>query len=329
MAWSLNPAPQESSTSVAAADDAHRTHWQIVLRCGAVKIEDTGRRNGARMGVHGFGNETSARREALRTQLWPLPTFAVVLAVVMGVGLPRLDIQIADALPTTLTAYLFGGGPGAARTVLSAIASSLITVTSLTFSLTVVTLQLASGQFSPRLLRTFTPGSGPRPTGRRQRQHRFRDLRHCRLPHCPADHPVIRLAEGPARSAMQIRSGYYVCSAALLLTGLVGCGGATVAAWTRVSCARTPPGSQRRCGDYTIAVNEAPGETALRKPDSGLLATTSTAITTTAATAATQRLLSSQIKRAGGRSAEPSGSRGSDTTARPASGPEGAPVLSP
>ena len=34
--------------------------------------------------------------------------------------------------------------------------SSLITVTSLTFSLTVVTLQLASSQFSPRLLRTFT-----------------------------------------------------------------------------------------------------------------------------------------------------------------------------
>ncbi|PZS20535.1 MAG: hypothetical protein DLM57_01085 [Pseudonocardiales bacterium] len=32
----------------------------------------------------------------------------------------------------------------------------VITVTALTFSLTVVTLQLASSQFSPRLLRTFT-----------------------------------------------------------------------------------------------------------------------------------------------------------------------------
>jgi hypothetical protein len=108
------------------------------------------------MGAHGFGSRTSARREALQTQLWPLPALAVVLAVVMGVGLPRLDVQIADALPSTLKAYLFGGGAGAARTVLNAIASSLVTVTSLTFSLTVVTLQLASGQFSPRLLRTFT-----------------------------------------------------------------------------------------------------------------------------------------------------------------------------
>lgn len=51
--------------------------------------------------------------------------------------------------------YLFGGGPEAARGLLGAIAASLMTVTSLTFSLTVLTLQLASGQFSPRLLRTF------------------------------------------------------------------------------------------------------------------------------------------------------------------------------
>ncbi|PRC51348.1 DUF2254 domain-containing protein, partial [Mycobacterium sp. ITM-2017-0098] len=52
-------------------------------------------------------------------------------------------------------AYLFGGGADAAREVLGAVATSLITVTSLTFSLTVVTLQLASSQYTPRLLRTF------------------------------------------------------------------------------------------------------------------------------------------------------------------------------
>ncbi|MEO7234469.1 MAG: DUF2254 domain-containing protein, partial [Lapillicoccus sp.] len=54
------------------------------------------------------------------------------------------------------TDLVFAGDAGAARTVLDAVAGSLITVTSLTFSLTVVTLQLASSQFSPRLLRTFT-----------------------------------------------------------------------------------------------------------------------------------------------------------------------------
>ena len=66
------------------------------------------------------------------------------------------DACLDDGLPPWLTTLLFGGDAGAARTLLDAIASSLITVTSLTFSLTVVTLQLASSQFSPRLLRTFT-----------------------------------------------------------------------------------------------------------------------------------------------------------------------------
>ena len=91
-----------------------------------------------------------------RTRLWPLPLLAVLSAVALGVGLPRLDAALDDRLPSALTAYLFGGGAGAARTILTAIATSLITVTSLTFSLTVVTLQLASSQYSPRLLRTFT-----------------------------------------------------------------------------------------------------------------------------------------------------------------------------
>ncbi|WP_284581607.1 DUF2254 domain-containing protein [Streptomyces sp. 2P-4] len=94
-------------------------------------------------------------RDALRAQLWPLPALGVVLAAAAGVGLPRLDARIQQHLPPYLSTYLFGGGPGAARTVLESIAGSMITVTALTFSLTVVTLQLASSQFSPRLLRTF------------------------------------------------------------------------------------------------------------------------------------------------------------------------------
>lgn len=93
--------------------------------------------------------------DALRTELWPLPALAVGAAVALGVGLPRLDAHIDAGLPPALNGYLFGGDAAAARTVLDTIAGSLITVTALTFSLTVVTLQLASSQFSPRLLRTF------------------------------------------------------------------------------------------------------------------------------------------------------------------------------
>lgn len=93
--------------------------------------------------------------DTFRTQLWPLPVLAVLLAVVAGIVLPAVDASVDDTLPPEVAGWLFGGGPEAARSVLQTIAGSLITVTSLTFSLTVVTLQLASSQFSPRLLRTF------------------------------------------------------------------------------------------------------------------------------------------------------------------------------
>ncbi len=95
-------------------------------------------------------------QEAVRTRLWPLPTTGVALAVVLGFLVPLLDVRVDEHLSGPLGRVIFNGDPGAARTVLDAISSSLITVTSLTFSLTVVTLQLASSQFSPRLLRTFT-----------------------------------------------------------------------------------------------------------------------------------------------------------------------------
>ncbi|OBA38229.1 MULTISPECIES: DUF2254 domain-containing protein [Rhodococcus] len=93
--------------------------------------------------------------EALRSRLWPLPAAAVLLAVLAGIGVPELDTAVDDHMPAEVAGYLFGGSADAARELLGAIAGSLITVTSLTFSLTLVTLQLASSQYSPRLLRTF------------------------------------------------------------------------------------------------------------------------------------------------------------------------------
>ena len=98
----------------------------------------------------------ASARDTVRTQLWPLPVLGILLAAAAGVLLPHVDAYVGARLPPTLASLLFGGDAGAARTLLDAISSSLITVTSLTFSLTVVTLQLASSQFSPRLLRTFT-----------------------------------------------------------------------------------------------------------------------------------------------------------------------------
>ncbi len=94
--------------------------------------------------------------DRLRTRLWPLPAIGIVIAVVVAIALTKLDAAVDDDLPSNVSDLIFGGDAEAARSLLAAIAGSLITVTSLTFSLTVVTLQLASSQFSPRLLRTFT-----------------------------------------------------------------------------------------------------------------------------------------------------------------------------
>lgn len=98
----------------------------------------------------------SVLTDAVRTALWPVPTMGIIAALVLGVALPSLDVVLDDDLSAAVRNFLFGGGPDAARTLLSVVSGSLITVTSLTFSLTVVTLQLASSQFSPRLLRTFS-----------------------------------------------------------------------------------------------------------------------------------------------------------------------------
>ncbi len=103
-----------------------------------------------------IGRRLSVLTDTFRTQLWPMPSLAIVVAIALGVVLPLVDGNIDAGLPNGVHAYLFSGGADAARAVLSAVAGSLVMMTSLTFSLTVVTLQLASGQFSPRLLRTFT-----------------------------------------------------------------------------------------------------------------------------------------------------------------------------
>lgn len=88
--------------------------------------------------------------EDLRATVWAGPAVAGVVSFVVAALLVRLrgDAGGVAELPWT-------GDRGAASAVLQVIAASVITATSLTFSLLVVALQLASQQFSPRLLREF------------------------------------------------------------------------------------------------------------------------------------------------------------------------------
>jgi uncharacterized membrane protein len=90
----------------------------------------------------------------LRDSLWFLPT----LIVCAGIGLALLlvefnaffDVDFAERWPR-----LFGASAAGARAMLSAIATSMITVAGVVFSITIVALSLAASQYSPRVLRTF------------------------------------------------------------------------------------------------------------------------------------------------------------------------------
>ena len=88
-------------------------------------------------------------RDHLRSSLWGPPAVGVALALAGGFGLVQLDEALGS------NAAGFSGGPDAARSVLSTIAAATITLAGLVFSITIVALQLASSQFSPRVMRTF------------------------------------------------------------------------------------------------------------------------------------------------------------------------------
>ena len=92
----------------------------------------------------------------LRGALWVLPTVSVVIFLVAGAVVSR--VSISDDSPLRWLA--FQGTPADARQLLIVVSSTMITVTGLVFALTIIALQIASGQYSPRLLRNFMRDRG-------------------------------------------------------------------------------------------------------------------------------------------------------------------------
>lgn len=92
--------------------------------------------------------------EALRSSLWFIPMLLLSGAVALAVGLVEVDSNISRERLTDWP-RLFGAGAEGSRGLLSAIAGSMITVAGVTFSITVVALALASGQYTSRILRNF------------------------------------------------------------------------------------------------------------------------------------------------------------------------------
>ncbi|MEM5785979.1 MAG: DUF2254 family protein [Syntrophobacteraceae bacterium] len=93
------------------------------------------------------------------TSLWFLPGVLVLTSSLLAFLFLHLDQEYPLTIGGTIVGF-FGGSASGARNLLSTIAGSLITVISMAFSITMVALQQASTQYSPRILRNFTSDRG-------------------------------------------------------------------------------------------------------------------------------------------------------------------------
>lgn len=97
--------------------------------------------------------------ERLHSSFWFLPSVMAICAMATAILLILLDSLEAVRLGW-IDEWTYAFGPESARAILSAIAGSMITVAGVTFSMTMLTLQLASSQFGPRMLRNFMRDRG-------------------------------------------------------------------------------------------------------------------------------------------------------------------------
>jgi len=103
------------------------------------------------------------RREALRTNLWLVPSALVGVGVLAFVCTYAIDRAAANG-SITLPNWIASGSADAARQVLIGIAAAVVTVAGVVFSITILALQLASQQFGPRMLRNFIRDRGTQVT---------------------------------------------------------------------------------------------------------------------------------------------------------------------
>lgn len=100
------------------------------------------------MGLHRPRRGGTAERA--RSPLWRWPVIGSVVGFVGGLLVTRIRPE-----RTSKASWIWFGDVDSANALLQTVSTAVMTATTLSFSLTVVALQLASQQFSPRLLREF------------------------------------------------------------------------------------------------------------------------------------------------------------------------------
>lgn len=90
---------------------------------------------------------------------WFLPLVMALLAGIAAMGSVAIDHALGSGWVKEM-GWVWSGGADGARSVLSVISGSVMTVVSIVFSITVTTLAQTSSHFGPRVLRNFTSDRG-------------------------------------------------------------------------------------------------------------------------------------------------------------------------
>jgi uncharacterized membrane protein len=97
--------------------------------------------------------------DKVSSSYWFVPALMMLLAAVLAFAMLWFDSYLPDEVPDAIS-WLYLGEIEGARVLLSTIAGSIITVTSVVFSITMLTLTQASSQFGPLVLRNFMRDTG-------------------------------------------------------------------------------------------------------------------------------------------------------------------------
>ncbi len=97
--------------------------------------------------------------EEIRTSYWFIPSCLCLLTIVLAHAVTAENLWLYSR-PFSQIDWIYQSTAGSARDILSTIASSIITVAGVTFSITIASVVHASGQFGPRLLSNFMQDKG-------------------------------------------------------------------------------------------------------------------------------------------------------------------------
>ena len=109
--------------------------------------------HGYRLGMAGSPTLRRGRRafSEVRDSLWAVPVACAVAGIALSWAVLTIDRENGfDLVPTGFT-----GGPEVAIAILSTVAYSMVSLAALVLTITMVVVQLAMGQFSPRIVQTF------------------------------------------------------------------------------------------------------------------------------------------------------------------------------